>query len=96
LQIIAKRIIVNPDGEIIDHKLNSPFMYLWSIAEVFRDLDSSRRGSEQVHVGAQVLENRSTDKVEWFFSLIRFENSNNWLNLGWIFDSYCIMGYESS
>ena len=73
LQIIAKRIIVNPDGEIIDHKLNSPFMYIWSIAEVFRDQDSSRRGSEQVPVGAQVIKDRSTDEVERLLFVWRSE-----------------------
>jgi hypothetical protein len=57
LQILAKRIIVNPDGEIIDHTLNSPFMYIFSIAAGFRELDSNWRGSEQVHVGAQVQKN---------------------------------------
>jgi len=32
LQILLKKIIVNGDGKIIDHKLNSPFVYLHSLA----------------------------------------------------------------
>jgi len=48
LQIIAKRIIVNRLGEIIDYDLDSPFRYLESIARDFRDIDNAERGSEQV------------------------------------------------
>jgi hypothetical protein len=33
LRILAKRIIVNPEGKIIAQELNSPFMYLKSIMD---------------------------------------------------------------
>lgn len=33
LRILVKRIIVNPEGEIINQELNSPFMYLKSIMD---------------------------------------------------------------
>lgn len=36
LQILAKRIIVSPDGEIIDYELHSPFIYLNRIADNLR------------------------------------------------------------
>ncbi len=53
LQILAKRIIVNGDGEIIDHVLNSPFLYLRSVVDYFFT-PRNREGcsSEQIHVGA--------------------------------------------
>jgi len=52
LRILAKRIIVNPSGEIINHELNSPFVYLHSLAEYFRNTDLIQRGSSQVRQGA--------------------------------------------
>ena len=53
LQILAKQIIVNGDGEIIDYKLNSPFLYLRSVVDHYFT-PSNREGcsSEQIHVGA--------------------------------------------
>jgi hypothetical protein len=33
LQILAKQIIVDPHGKIVEHKLNSPFVYLRSLAQ---------------------------------------------------------------
>ena len=52
LKIVAKRIIINPDGQIIDHELHSPFTYLWSIAQGLEDPGSSHRNLEQVRLGA--------------------------------------------
>lgn len=58
LMILAKRIIINPDGQIVDYELNSPFTYLRSLAEGFEILNSGPyRDSEQVLPGAQ--KNRS-------------------------------------
>jgi len=70
LQILAKRIIVNGDGEIIDHKLNSPFLYLRSVVDCFFT-PSDREGcsSEQINVGASDSKSRSTDDVERFLSI---------------------------
>ncbi len=55
LQILAKRIMVNPDGEISDHVLNSPFMYLRQIADEQISISQNLRGSEQITVGAQTV-----------------------------------------
>lgn len=48
LQILAKRIIVDSLGEIINYDLNSPFRYLESVTKNFRVSDNTGRGSEQV------------------------------------------------
>ena len=86
LKILAKRIIINPDGQIIDHELHSPFTYLWSIAQGLEDPSSSHRDSEQVRLGA--LEEAVSDPLsafclnkapdplyasEQFLDLVRFE-----------------------
>lgn len=52
LQVLFKRIIVDEQGQIIDHELNSPFSYLRNIADSFRTLDTNRRGSEGIPLGA--------------------------------------------
>ena len=41
LRILAKKIIVNKQGEIIDQKLNSPFVYLKSILDNYSNNGSS-------------------------------------------------------
>jgi hypothetical protein len=33
LQILAKRIMVDIDGEILEHQLNSPFVYLRTLSQ---------------------------------------------------------------
>ena len=53
LQILARRIIVDPSGEIIDYELNSPFMYLDYLAGDLRGIFDSPRGSSDVSVGVQ-------------------------------------------
>ena len=55
LHILAKRIIVTPEGEIVDHVLNSPFMYLRQIADEQISISQNLRGSEQITVGAQTV-----------------------------------------
>jgi hypothetical protein len=52
LKILAKRIMINPEGRIIGQELNSPFTYLRSIAESLEASSSPCRGSEQVREGA--------------------------------------------
>jgi hypothetical protein len=52
LQIIANRIIVNAQGEIIEHELNPPFMYLSVLHGSLITKNRSKSGSEQVSVGA--------------------------------------------
>ena len=41
LQILAKQIIVDPHGKIVEHELNSPFVYLRSLVQ---DLFTPRSG----------------------------------------------------
>ena len=53
LQIIAKRIILNQQGEIIDHDLNSPFMYLNTLHKDLQIGENKRIGSDKLLVGAQ-------------------------------------------
>ncbi|MBC8503780.1 MAG: recombinase family protein [Anaerolineales bacterium] len=50
LSILVKRIIVNPQGEIVDHELHSPFEYLKNIAQGFSKIYPTNR-SEQVMLG---------------------------------------------
>jgi hypothetical protein len=52
LQIIIKRIIINREGEIIDHELNSPFAYLRNIADSLLPVKLTLHGSGQVRSGA--------------------------------------------
>ena len=51
LQIIAKRIIVILEGEIIDHVLHSPFVYLRRLIDEFQIKRIEPRGSEQLRSG---------------------------------------------
>jgi hypothetical protein len=44
---IARRIIIDPEGEIIDHELHSPFAYLRSIVDEFSTENTEECGSEQ-------------------------------------------------
>ncbi len=53
LQILAKQIIVDATGEIIDHELNSPFTYLRSLVDNLSAPDNGEGGSEQIREGAQ-------------------------------------------
>lgn len=48
LQILVKRIIVNSQGEIIDHELHSPFFYLSQLTTHLLTVDS---GSSQLRLG---------------------------------------------
>ncbi len=52
LKILAKRIIINKEGEIIDQELNSPFTYLRSLSlDVSTPSGSIVQSSEQVSFG---------------------------------------------
>jgi hypothetical protein len=53
LQILAKKIIVNLQGEIVDQELNSPFAYLHTLADEIQSPNSNARGSDQIPLGAQ-------------------------------------------
>jgi hypothetical protein len=47
LHVIARRIMIDSEGEIIDHKLHSPFAYLRSIVDEFSNQNTEECGSEQ-------------------------------------------------
>ena len=52
LQILAKQSIVDTDGEIVDHELNSPCY------EILSTSGNGDGGSEHVPLGAQISKNR--------------------------------------
>jgi hypothetical protein len=54
LQIIARRIIVNPEGDITDHELYSPITYLLGIVVNLQRIGLEKHGSEQLTPGAPV------------------------------------------
>jgi site-specific DNA recombinase len=54
LQVLAKQIMITPEGEIIGQELHSPFVYLRSIADDFDSSNPLERGSEQVRLGALI------------------------------------------
>ena len=66
LQILAKQIMVDPHGEIIEHELNSPFVYLRSLAQGLSTPGNGKGGSEQIREGAQILKKPPTGNVERF------------------------------
>ena len=80
LRILAKRIIVSPDGEIFDHELHSPFEYLNLLVDKVESADrkSNGRGSEHVLLGPSVrsvaTHTPPTEPVERFLASLRFEH----------------------
>jgi hypothetical protein len=73
LQILTKRIIVSPDGEIIEHELHSPFVYLLALQKGLKPTEKSSR-----HVSSGALApnftNSITDDLSQFLSMLRFEH----------------------
>ena len=55
LQILAKQIIVDPHGEIIEHELNSPFVYLRSRVQNLSAPGSGDGSSEYVRLGVHLI-----------------------------------------
>ena len=54
LRILAKRIIVDLEGKIVDYELNSPFVYLKTLADAFGAPGEEGCGSD--HVQQRLLE----------------------------------------
>lgn len=52
LQIIAKRIIINPQGEILGYELNSPFSHLDTLASPQKGTNKEGGGLELVRYGS--------------------------------------------
>jgi hypothetical protein len=80
LQILAKRIIVSPDGEIIEHELHSPFVYLLALQ---KGLKTTEKSSRHVSSGALVpnFTTPLTDDISQFLSMLRFEHRERVLEL---------------
>jgi hypothetical protein len=51
LTIVAEKIIVDVDGEIVDHELKSPFAYLHTLAKGLQRVDEESCGSDQIRLG---------------------------------------------
>ena len=62
LKIIAKRIIINSDGQIVDQELHSPFTYLLRIADGLENQGIPYRCSEQIRSGV-LVENARLSRV---------------------------------
>ena len=70
LQIVAKRIIISREGEIISCELHSPFAYLSTLATSLNRGSEEGCGSEHVPLGASVCQKPPTDNVEGFLSML--------------------------
>ena len=55
LHVLARRIMIDSEGEIIDHELHSPFAYLRSIVDEFSTENTEECGSEQPLGGAHMM-----------------------------------------
>ena len=51
LQVLTKRIILDPHGEILEHELNSPFVYLRPLVEGSFTPGNGKGSSEHVPLG---------------------------------------------
>jgi hypothetical protein len=51
LRIIAKCIIVDVDGQVVDYGLNSPFAYLHNLVIDLQSIDKPACGSDQTRLG---------------------------------------------
>ena len=54
LQIVVKRIIINPQGEIIDCEFHSPFSYLISLTSRSNGKSEEGGGSELIRLGSLI------------------------------------------
>jgi hypothetical protein len=71
LQILAKKIVINGEGKIVDHRLNSPFVYLRSLADSLK-IYNNELGYDNTSPGIGVAPNSSTE-VNGFLTRLRFE-----------------------
>jgi hypothetical protein len=70
----VKRIIINPDGEIISHELHSPFSYLSTLIDRKNGKNEAGWCSESVSLGVQGSLKPPENDLERFFSMIRFDS----------------------
>jgi hypothetical protein len=64
LLIITKRIIINPQGVIVDQELHSPFSYLFTLAALIKGYREEECGSELVRLGSQSI--RSMPQCDFY------------------------------
>jgi hypothetical protein len=66
---------VNPHDEIVEHQLNSPFVYLRSLVQDLSTSGNGEGGSEHVPLGAPKFDKTSqnSQNVEEFLAGLRFE-----------------------
>jgi hypothetical protein len=72
---LAKQIIVDSQGKIVEHELNSPFVYLHALVQ---NVSASRNGkgeSKQPNQGAYKMDKtgQNSENVEEFVAGLRFE-----------------------
>jgi len=82
LQVLTKRIILDPPGEILEHELNSLLVRLCSLVEGSFTPGNGEGGSEQVPLGASVFQKPPTDNVERFLSILRIDSKEKVNTLG--------------
>jgi hypothetical protein len=73
LQILAKQIIVDTDGEIIEHELNSPFVYLRSLVQGLSTPGNGKAGSKYILLGKSDKATRNAANLEEFVAGLRFD-----------------------
>ncbi len=80
LQILAKRIIVSADGEIISHELHSPFLYLLFLQQ---GIESANKDSIQLASKplGEISANSPREDVGRFLSQLRFEQKDRLVEL---------------
>ena len=76
LKTIAKRIIIDPQGEIISCELNSPFAYLFALTSNYLSISEEECGSEQVRLGALKITSQNSVDLEEFLAGLRFEQKS--------------------
>ena len=75
MQTLAKRIVVDVDGETVEHQLNSPFLYLRSPVQNLSTHGNGDGDSENVGEGSYPLDTtgQNSQKLEEFVAGLRFE-----------------------
>jgi hypothetical protein len=81
LQIVAKKVIIDPEGEILEHELHSPFLYLSTLAARISGKSEERYGSEHVLFRPPYDQKLQINNLEQFLSMIQFNSRGKLENL---------------
>ena len=73
LQILAKQIIVDTQGKIVGHELNSPFVYLGSLVQRVSIPGKSRSERPGLMTYKSDGSNRNAESIDEFVASLRFE-----------------------